>query len=311
MKYSLKQLAVFDAVASLESVSAASRKLSLTQSAVSMSLSQLENVLDRPLFIRQGNRLILSHWGEWLRPKAKKLLQDAQQIELGLHDEQLISGQFELCSSQTAAEHLLPDLISKIDIDFPELRIDFDVKNTKKVIEGILHYEYQLGIIEGRCDDNRIHQESWIDDHLVVIASPRHPFARHETVSLAQLEQARWVLREEGAGTRRIFDAAIHGLIEHINVWKDYESVSVLKAMVARGNYLSAVPYLDAKRDVAAGTLTILNTPQLNMSRSLSFIWRTDALENPLRDCVLAEARRMTRRLQREQKNPFDLQGSA
>lgn len=57
MKYSLKQIAVFDAVASLESVSAAARKLSMTQSAVSMSLGQLENLLGRPLFIRQGNRL--------------------------------------------------------------------------------------------------------------------------------------------------------------------------------------------------------------------------------------------------------------
>ncbi|MFQ3228975.1 LysR substrate-binding domain-containing protein [Reinekea sp.] len=305
MKYSLKQLAVFDAVASLESVSAASRKLSLTQSAVSMSLSQLETLLDRPLFIRHGNRLILSHWGEWLRPKARKLLQDAQQIELGLHDEHLISGQFEMCSSQTAAKHLLPELISKIDMDFPELRIGFTVKNTKNVLEGVLNYEYQLGIIEGRCDDNRIQQKSWIDDHLVVISSPRHPFARHETVSLAQLEQAKWVLREEGAGTRRIFDAAIHGLIEHINVWKEYESVSVLKSLVERGVYLSCLPYLDVKRDVEEGKLIILNTPQLNMSRSLSFIWRTDALDNPLRDCVLSEARRLTTRLSKEQKIPI------
>ena len=73
MNATLKQLTVFDAVASQESVSAAARKLSLTQFAVSMSLSQFENVLDRPLFVRQGNRLTLSHWGRWLRPKAKRL----------------------------------------------------------------------------------------------------------------------------------------------------------------------------------------------------------------------------------------------
>ena len=40
---------VFDAVASLESVSAAARKLSMTQSAVSMSLGQLEKYPRQPV----------------------------------------------------------------------------------------------------------------------------------------------------------------------------------------------------------------------------------------------------------------------
>ncbi|QIR14226.1 LysR substrate-binding domain-containing protein [Shewanella aestuarii] len=299
MKYSLKQIMVFDAVASLESVSAAARKLSMTQSAVSMSLGQLENILDRPLFIRQGNRLTLSHWGNWLRPKARVLLQNAQQIELGLHDQHLISGIFRLCSSQTAAEHLLPQLISKIDTDFPELRIDLTVENTENVIDGLLNYEYDFGIIEGRNDDSRLHQETWLDDHLVVIASPHHPYARYDSTSLSQLEQAKWVLREQGAGTRRIFEGAIHGVIGKLNVWKEYEHVSLLKALVKNGPYLSSLPFLDVEQDVAAGELIILPTPQLNMQRHLSFVWRCDSGENPLRDCVITEARRMSKQRQR------------
>ncbi len=293
MKYSLKQLAVFDAVASQESVSAAARKLSMTQSAVSMSLSQFENVLDRPLFTRQGNRLTLSHWGRWLRPKAKRLLQDAQQIQLGLHDQQLISGNLTLCSSQTAAEHILPNLISKIDSDFPELRIELMVENTDHVIQRLLNHECDLGIVEGRNDDSRINQKKLIDDHLVVFTNPHHPYAKLDVVSLAQLEQAKWVIREMGAGTRRIFDGAVHGLIENINVWKVYESVPVLKAMVKNGFYLGCLPYLDVAQEVENGQLVILPTPQLDMKRSLSFVWRKDAGENPLRDCILAEARRL------------------
>lgn len=295
MKYSLKQIAVFDAVASLESVSAAARKLSMTQSAVSMSLGQLESLLGRPLFIRQGNRLTLSHWGNWLRPKARRLLQDAQQLELGLHDQHLISGRFKLCSSQTAAEHLLPELISKIDTHFPELRIELMVQNSDRVVEGLLNYEFDLGIIEGRNDDSRLHQEQWLDDHLVVIASPHHPYARDESTSLSQLEQTKWVLRGQGAGTRRIFDGAIHGVIQKLHVWKEYDHVPLLKALVKNGPYLSSLPFLDVEKEVANGELVILSTPQLNMKRHLSFIWRTDAGENPLRDCVITEAKRFIR----------------
>lgn len=187
MKYTLKQLTVFDAVASQESVSAAARKLSMTQSAVSMSLSQFESVLDRPLFTRQGNRLTLSHWGRWLRPKAKRLLRDAQQIELGLHGQQVISGTFTLSVSQTFAEHLLPALVSKIDNDFPELRVELTVENTDHVVNGVINHDYEMGIIEGRNDDNRVHQENLMEDHLVIISSTFHPYATHKQVSLSQL----------------------------------------------------------------------------------------------------------------------------
>lgn len=303
MKYSLKQLAVFDAVASQESVSAAARKLSMTQSAVSMSLSQFENVLDRPLFVRQGNRLILSHWGRWLRPKAKKLLQDAQQIELGLHDQQSISGQFSLCASQTAAEHILPALISKIDTDFPELRISLKVKNTEQVVQGIINHDFEMGMIEGRNDDIRLHQETLLDDHLVVFTNPNHPYVRHNKISLAQLEQAKWIQREHGSGTRHIFDAAVHGQIENINVWKEYDSVPVIKALVRDGFYLGCLPFLDVIKEVKEGALVILPTPELNMKRSLSFVWRKDSGENPLRDCIIAEARRLVNHYKKQMDN--------
>jgi DNA-binding transcriptional LysR family regulator len=295
MKYTLKQIAVFDAVASLESVSGAARKLSMTQSAVSMSLQQLENLLGRPLFIRQGNRLILSHWGTWLKPRARKLLSDAQQITMGLHDQHLLSGSLPVGASQTAAKHLLGDLISRIDADFPQIHIGLMVENTENVIQAVLDYEIELGIIEGRSDDSRLCVEPWLDDHLVVIAAPHHPYGKYGNVSLSQLEQAKWVLREQGAGTRRIFDAAIHGNLDRLNVWREYEQVTVLKTLVKNGPYLSALPYLDVEKDVAANQLIILPTPKLNMKRQLSFIWRCDSGESPLRDCVIAEARRLAR----------------
>ncbi|WP_434341535.1 hypothetical protein [Motilimonas cestriensis] len=39
------------------------------------------------------------------------------------------------------------------------------------------------------------------------------------------------------------------------------------------------------------------------MKRSLSFIWRNDAGDNPLRDCFLSEARRLVKRRLKEAAN--------
>ncbi|PJC87529.1 LysR family transcriptional regulator [Vibrio sp. HA2012] len=293
MRYSLKQLAVFDAVSDLGSVSMAADKLALTQSATSMSLAQLEKMLGRPLFERQGKRMALTHWGMWLRPKAKKLLQDAQQIEQGFLEQHLLSGEIRIGASQTPAEHLIPDLISIIDNDFPEMRIELGVQSTSGVIDGILNYKYDLGIIEGRIDDSRIMQEVWCRDHLTVVVSAHHPFAKRERVSLAQLEQAKWVLREVGSGTRKIFDSSIHHLISDLDVWREYEHVPVLRTLVANGPYLTCLPYLDVEKYIEEGKLVALNVPELEMERTLSFIWRADMTENPLADCIKREGLRM------------------
>jgi DNA-binding transcriptional LysR family regulator len=293
VRYSLKQLAVFDAVADSGSVSQAAEKMALTQSATSMSLAQLEKMLGRPLFERQGKQMALTHWGVWLRPKAKRLLQDAQQIEMGFYEQHLLSGELKLGASQTPGEHLVPDLISAIDNDFPEMRVSLGVQSTDSVIEGVLDYKYDLGIIEGRCDDNRIHQDVWCRDHLMVVASAHHPFARREKVSLSQLEQAKWVLREHGSGTRMIFDSSIHHLIADLDVWREYEHVPVLRSMVANGQYLTCLPYLDIERFIESGSLVALNVPELKMERTLSFIWRADMAENPLVECVKREGMRM------------------
>ncbi|TAA44990.1 LysR family transcriptional regulator [Corallincola spongiicola] len=296
MRYTLKQIAVFEAVASYESVSVAAKKLALTQSATSMALSQLEKLLGQPLFERNGKRMSLTPWGQWLRPRAKKLLFDAQQIELGFTGQQLISGELCLGASQTAAEHLVPSLISKIDTDFPELRVSVDVENTEHIIQGVLDHEYQLGVIEGRCDDSRVNQEIWCHDHLVIIAALNHPYAKYERISLAQLEQAKWVLREPGAGTRRIFDSAIHGLIDNLDVWREYEHVPILKSMVKNGAYLSCLPYLDVAKAIELKEIACLNVPELNMARTLSFIWRKDGGDNSLRDCIMSEAKWLAKR---------------
>ncbi len=75
--------------------------------------------------------MALTHWGMWLRPKAKRLLQDALQIEMGFYEQHLLSGHIRLGASQTPAEHLVPDLISIIDNDFPEMRISLGVQSTQ------------------------------------------------------------------------------------------------------------------------------------------------------------------------------------
>lgn len=81
MKFSLRQMAVFAAVARQESVSRAAEALSLSQSATSTALAELERIYETPLFDRIGKRLRLNESGQSLLPLALDILERAEAIE--------------------------------------------------------------------------------------------------------------------------------------------------------------------------------------------------------------------------------------
>ena len=78
MRYTLRQLEVFLATARFENVSRAADMLSMSQSAASGALAELESQFDIQLFERHGKRLRLSELGVQLRAQAQSVLDQAQ-----------------------------------------------------------------------------------------------------------------------------------------------------------------------------------------------------------------------------------------
>src|SRR3546814_17787888 len=81
MKFSLRQLEVFSAIATLDNVSGAAERLGMSQSAASTALAELERRAGRPLFDRAGKRLRLNETGRALLPRALELLDPAAEID--------------------------------------------------------------------------------------------------------------------------------------------------------------------------------------------------------------------------------------
>lgn len=293
MKFSLKQIQVFQLVSELESVSEAAKQLHMSQSAASMALAQLESQLGHELFTRQGRRMELTNWGAWLRPHAHRLLENCTTIELGMKDLDLVSGAVRIGSSQTPAEHMVPKLITELDHHFPRLHLGLGVENTEHVIEGLLDYRYDLGVIEGHCDHGEVNRQTWCTDELVIISSASHPYAKLDQASFAHLDSAQWILRERGAGTRDIFDTYMHNYLEQINVHREYEYTNVILEMVAEGNYLSCLSRRLVKPWLDSGRIKVVSVPELVMKRELSFIWRKQDQDNPNRAAITKAASRI------------------
>lgn len=272
MKYSLRQLEIFVAISRTESVSRAAEALSLSQSATSTALSELERQFDLQLFDRVGKSLRINETGRQLLPRAVELLDRAHEIEALLQGHAGF-GYMKIGATLTVGNYLATLLVARFLQEHPESRIQLQVHNTSTIVQQIVNHELDLGLIEGDTHHPDIEVQPWIADELVVFSAPDHPLAKASNVSVEQLLQEPWILREKGSGTRETFDRALRNNHSKLNIRLELEHTEAIKRAVESGLGIGCISRLALKDAFRRGSLVPLATPDLNLGRYFYFLW--------------------------------------
>lgn len=272
MKYSLRQLEIFVAISRTESVSRAAEVLSLSQSATSTALSELERQFDLQLFDRVGKSLRINETGQQLLPRAVELLDRAKEIE-NLLQGNAGFGHMKIGATLTVGNYLATILVARFLQEHPESRIQLEVHNTSTIVQQITNHELDLGLIEGDCNHPDIAVEPWIADELVVFCAPNHPLANQRKVTMSQLLQEQWILREKGSGTRATFDRAFHSHHSELKIRLELEHTEAIKRAVESGLGIGCISRLALKDAFRRGSLVPLSTPSLELGRYFYFLW--------------------------------------
>ena len=272
MKYSLRQLEIFVAISRTDSVSRAAEALSLSQSATSTALSELERQFDLQLFDRVGKSLRINETGQQLLPRAVELLDRAKEIE-NLLQGHAGFGYMRIGATLTVGNYLATILVARFLQEHPESRIQLQVHNTSTIVQQIANHELDLGLIEGDCNHPDITVQPWIADELVVFGAPNHPLAKLRKVSLEQLLQEDWILREKGSGTRETFDRAFHSYHSKLKIRLELEHTEAIKRAVESGLGIGCISRLALKDAFRRGSLVPILTPNLDLSRFFYFLW--------------------------------------
>lgn len=206
----LEQLRIFVCVAEQEHVTAAARALHLTQSAVSASIASLETRHGVKLFHRVGRGIALTETGRMFLLEARGVLTRAMAAETMLDElGGLKRGTLRIVASQTIAAYWLPPILAAFHEHYPALVVTLAIGNTEQAASCVHNGEADLGIVEGEIDDPVLAHWPIGEDELVLVRAA--PFGV-EPVDTAWLLRARWVVREQGSGTRSTFDRHLRAL---------------------------------------------------------------------------------------------------
>lgn len=271
MKLTLRQLQIFAAVARSENVSRAAEALFMSQSAVSSALLELERLFDCPLFDRIGKSLRLNGTGRGLLPRAEDVLARAAELEAYLGGGSL--GPLALGATLTIGNYLATLVVAEYLRRHPESRVDLSVANTLSVVESLVRCELDLGLIEGEANDPEVELEPWLEDEVVVFCAPSHPLAGMPDVSSALLARQDWIVREQGSGTRALFERAVAQPLGGLNIRLQLQHTEAIKRAVESGLGLGCLSRLSLREAFRRGSLVKIPTPQFDLRRHFYFAW--------------------------------------
>ncbi|HFV9305521.1 LysR family transcriptional regulator [Citrobacter freundii] len=267
MHITLRQLEVFVEVLKSGSTTQASVMLALSQSAVSAALTDLEGQLGVQLFDRVGKRLVVNEHGRLLYPRALALLEQTTEIEQLFRED---NGAIRVYASSTIGNYILPAMIARYRHDFPDLPLELSVGNSQDVINAVLDFRVDIGLIEGPCHSTEIISEPWLEDELVVFAAPSSPLTKGP-VTLEQLAASPWILRERGSGTRELVDYLLLSHLPRFQMAMELGNSEAIKHAVRHGLGISCLSRRVIAEQLQAGTLSEFPVPLPRLVRTL---WR-------------------------------------
>lgn len=245
IRLDLWQLEVFCAVVELRSFSRAAEALFLSQPTVTSHITALEKRLGVKLFDRTTRKVKPTPAGELLYKHAKALLTEHEAMLQGLSQFQGgLIGRLVFGASTIPAHYLLPPLMAKFCRQFPQARLIMRVSDSGQVLENVLNGELEMGVIGMRQDVPNLSFIPLWSDEIVLIVHPEHEWAKRGFVPIKELSTQPFVFREEGSGTRKIFEhfLAQNNFSPHqLTVVAEVGSTEAVKQFVAFGGGVSFV----------------------------------------------------------------------
>jgi len=267
LRFNLRHLEVFVAMALQGSTRAAALAVSRSQSATSSTLSELEAALGAPLFDRVGRRLVLNELGRSLLPRALGLIDEAAQIQRLAGNE--LSGPLCIAASLTVGDWLLPAVLCDWRAQHPETTVRMQLSNSSDILQAIASFDAEIGFIEGPQTHAEVRTRPWLSDEMVIVAAPDHPIARRQA-SLRALQDCEWALREAGSGTRQVTERWLLEHLDDLRIAYEVGSAQALLQLVQASRTLGCLSRLAAQGAIRQGLVREVRSPLPPASRRLA-----------------------------------------
>ena len=254
----LKQLRAFAAVYELRKLTAAAERLSVTQSAISVLLRQLEDGLGCRLFDRTTRSLKPTRAADEAIVVTQRILRDLDALGTGLQDlSALHRGRVSVAVTPTLAEIVLPTALRQFALLHPDIHVLVDDCAPDQFVARVVGEDVDFGIGAPEQAAADVDTRTLRRDHLAVVVPRGHPLATHHQVRWAQLGSHAVITVRPGYGIRPLIDATAARAGVSLNVVHQVAFLSTALWMADCGLGAAIMPSAYAARGAHKGRLVL------------------------------------------------------
>jgi DNA-binding transcriptional LysR family regulator len=144
----LRHLQIFLAVVDAGNMTRASEALFIAQPTVSLAIAELEKHYGVKLFDRLSRRLYLTGPGKVLLGYARHVINLLGEMDQAIEVESG-SGSLRIGATLTIGTCLLPGFLTSFSDQYPQVRVEASIRNTRDIEQLVIRNELDLALVEG------------------------------------------------------------------------------------------------------------------------------------------------------------------
>jgi DNA-binding transcriptional LysR family regulator len=238
VRYDLKHLATFVAVAEELNFHRAAERLNIAQPAVSRVVLELEDRLGVKLLERTTRKVRLTESGRYLLEEAREIL---DRIDVAENTVRLLASGtkaiLRIGYTTITGHSLVPDIAREFKLANPNVRLELTYLHSPAQRDKILQDEIDFGFIEGSFQSSEIETRPVAHHRLVALLPPEHPLARKKALTIDDLAREQLVMGTyaEWPTLRRIVVDAFQSTGQVMTVAQEAPSLVGILGLVTAG----------------------------------------------------------------------------
>ncbi len=269
----IETLKIFCDVVDTASFSKAGALNGMTQSAVSQQILSLEKKLGRTLLERGRRQCCVTPEGAVLLEAAREMLEIYDGLEERFNElANVVAGDLDIAAVYSIGLHDLPPYLKAFRTLFPEVNAHVAYRRSAQVYAQVLAGEAHLGFVAYPSVRKGIHVEPFMDDELVLICHPGHPFAIREALDADTIHNEKFIAFDPDLPTRQYIDRYFKEQGINLSHTLEFDNIETVKRAVEIEQGVSIVPMESVRSEVESGTLKAIPlTPTLRRPIGILF----------------------------------------
>ena len=252
------------------SITKAAEKLNMTQPAVSLAVSELENYYGIKLFDRISRRLYLSEAGKMFLEYANTITLTFDDMEKRVRSWEK-TGVVRVGASISIGAMLMPEYVKKFAAEKPDTKVTVKINRSEELEALLFENKLDFALIEGIVHDQNLVYEDFMEDRLALVAAKGFPT---DTIKKEEIYAYDFLLREKGSGTREIFESTLTSVSCPLPepAWESMSTAALINAAEA-GLGVAVVPYRMAVERLKSGSIREIHIENIKFTRKYKLVY--------------------------------------